>query len=159
LVFGLGIESVGKQSAIRVAEAAGRTVQGLLKFFDDPSLVFEIPQLNAPTREGLIAFFESPENKVLITKFIKVGVCAEQKVTTESLTGKRFVFTGVLENLTRKKAEELVRNLGGEVGSSVTKNTSYVVTGSNPGSKLVKAQKLGIRILSESEFLRLVKVE
>jgi len=159
LVYGLGIEAVGKQSAKRVAEAAENSIWGLLKFFDDPSLIFEIPNLNEPTREGLLAFFEAEENSELVKKFIREEVCTEQKVTTGPLTGKRFVFTGVLENLTRKKAEELVRSLGGEVASTVTKNVNYVVVGARPGSKLAKAEKLGVRILSESEFLRLVKIE
>jgi len=157
LVYGLGIEDVGKQSAKRVAEAAENSIWGLLKFFDDPTWVFEIPRLNEPAQEGLLAFFEEEENLELIRKFIKAEVCTEHKVTTGPLVGKRFVFTGTLEKMTRREAEGLVRNVGGEIASTVTKNVDYVVVGAKPGSKLVKARELGLQILDEHGFLELVK--
>jgi DNA ligase (NAD+) len=72
------------------------------------------------------------------------------------VAGKTFVFTGELESMPRSKAEEKVRGLGGEAGSSVTKKTAYVVVGKDPGSKADKAKKLGIPTLGESEFLKLL---
>ena len=73
------------------------------------------------------------------------------------LQNKKFVLTGTLSSLTRDEATEIIRNQGGKVSSSVSKNTDYVLAGSEPGTKLVKAQELGIRILDENEFMQLVK--
>ncbi|HIC95852.1 TPA: DNA ligase (NAD(+)) LigA, partial [Candidatus Bipolaricaulota bacterium] len=73
------------------------------------------------------------------------------------LAGKRFVFTGGLRDFTREEAEELVRRLGGEPTSSVSRKTDYVVVGENPGSKLAKAQRLGLKIINEEEFKELLK--
>lgn len=74
----------------------------------------------------------------------------------EEVAGNKFVFTGTLDNLTRREAKDLVSNAGGRATSSVSKNTNYVVAGANPGSKLDKARELGINILSEEEFLQLL---
>lgn len=159
LIFGLGIENVGAQSARRVAEYA-KNLQGLLQFFDDPSLVFEIPRLNEPTREGLLSFFENQSNRDLILKFLEAGVCstlAVQGTTHGPLTGKRVVFTGSL-SIPRKEAEELVRKAGGEVASTVTRNVDFVVVGENAGQKLEKALALGLKVVSEDEFLRMIEI-
>ena len=75
----------------------------------------------------------------------------------QPLAGKSFVFTGELESLTRDEVKEKVRDLGGDVSESVSKLTSYVVVGSEPGSKYEKAKKLGVTILDEKDFLRLIK--
>ena len=73
------------------------------------------------------------------------------------LKGKSFVFTGALKSMTRDEASEKVRLLGGDVSSSVSKNTDYVVVGENPGSKYEKAKKLGVKMISEKEFLKLIE--
>ena len=70
---------------------------------------------------------------------------------------KKFVLTGTLPSLTRDAAAEIIRNLGGKVSSSVSRNTDYVLAGSEPGSKLAKAEELGVRVIDENEFLQLVK--
>lgn len=76
---------------------------------------------------------------------------------SDVLKGKTFVFTGTLPTLSRSDAEDMARKAGGAVTSSVSKNTSYVVVGSDPGSKADKAESLGVTILSESQFLKLLK--
>ncbi len=161
LVFGLGIESVGAQSARRVAEFA-KDLQGLLRLFDDPSLVLEIPRLNEPTREGLLAFFENERNRGLIMKFVEVGVCSVSARTTSAssspLAGERVVFTGSL-SIPRREAEELVRRAGGEIANTVSRNVGLVVAGANAGSKLEKARRLNVKVINEQEFLKLVGAE
>lgn len=154
LIFGLGVEHVGAQSARRVAGFT-KDLRGLLRFFDDPTLVFEIPQLNEPTQNGLLSFFEDRRNRDLILKFLEASVCCTTVTPTATsgpLVGKRIVFTGSL-HIPRKEAEELVRRAGGETASAVSRNVDFVVAGENAGSKLEKARTLGLRVLSEQEFL------
>ena len=79
------------------------------------------------------------------------------ETVSDVFNGKTFVLTGSLENYTRGEATQLIENMGGKVTSSVSKNTSYVLAGVDPGSKFDKAQKLGIKILSESEFSEMIK--
>ena len=89
---------------------------------------------------------------------IKNGVKIErQKTVRKKLVGKTFVLTGQLDRLTRDQAKDRIRQLGGEVSSSVSKETDFVVVGAEPGSKHNRAKKLGIKIISEKEFLTLVK--
>ena len=82
----------------------------------------------------------------------------EEKITKEStkFAGKTFVITGSLESMTREQAQDRVRELGGDVSSSVSKETDYVIVGSVPGSKYDKAQKLGVKIINEKEFLKMI---
>jgi len=79
------------------------------------------------------------------------------KASNANISGKIFVFTGTLPTLERTNAEEMVRNLGGNASSSVSKNTDYVVAGENAGSKLAKAEELGVKVISEGEFLKMIK--
>ena len=91
-------------------------------------------------------------------KFQLAGVSPQfhNAVTDTTLQGKAFVFTGSLESMGRNEAKALVESLGGVVQSSVTGRTSYVVTGSEPGSKLDKARRQGISVISEKDFLKLI---
>ena len=95
----------------------------------------------------------------LLEKFKKTGLkilTAETSQKSNKLKGLTFVFTGSLETISRESAESLVRSHGGDASSSVSKTTSYVVIGSEPGSKAEKAKKLGVKILSEKEFLKMI---
>ncbi|UCH35979.1 MAG: NAD-dependent DNA ligase LigA [Armatimonadota bacterium] len=112
--------------------------------------------------ESIAVFFRQEQTKVLMKKLRKAGVVPEPRaqsppVTEGPLVGKSVVFTGELSGYTREEAEELVRRLGGRATSSVSKKTDYVVVGENPGSKHDKAQQLGVTILDEDGFRRLVK--
>ena len=79
-----------------------------------------------------------------------------KSISSNVFTGLTFVITGTLHNLTRKDTEELIKTNGGKVTNSVTSNTSYLITGDSPGSKLTKAQEIGTTVLTESEFLALM---
>jgi DNA ligase (NAD+) len=104
-----------------------------------------------------VEFFHERKNIDVLAKFSKAGIMPQKKEITRNapLHGKSFVFTGSMESLGRTEAKALVENLGGTIHSSVTKNTTYVVAGSDPGSKLDKAKSSGIKIISEEEFLKL----
>ena len=103
-------------------------------------------------------YFHTQENTDLIREFISLGFQFDDTgiVKTDELAGKTFVLTGTLNTMTREEASSRIKLMGGKTSSSVSKNTSYVVAGANPGSKLDKAEKLGVIILTEDEFLKLV---
>ena len=81
----------------------------------------------------------------------------KSQIINNILDGKTFVITGILENLTRDKAQDLIKDHGGKVSDSISKNTTYLVAGKSAGSKLIKAEKLGIQILSEKELFQLLE--
>ena len=106
-----------------------------------------------------MTFFEQETNREIIQKLRRAGVRLEEagKPQEMPLRGQEFVITGKLSSFTRAGAEAVIRGLGGVVGSSVTRKTTYLVTGADPGSKLRKAQALGISVLNEDEFLLLLR--
>lgn len=112
------------------------------------------PELSA----GVLEFFNDSRNTRMIDHLLEVGVhvADARPVANLPLAGQRFVFTGGLEHLTREDAEERVRALGGEAGSSVSRETDYVIVGRDPGQKLADAQRLHVRTLDEAGFLRLL---
>jgi DNA ligase (NAD+) len=108
---------------------------------------------------SIVEFFSEPANRQLIKRLEKAGVrpTAEKRIVkSDKLAGKSFVFTGGLANRSREEAGEIVKQHGGQVVSSVSKKTSYVVVGTDPGSKYDKAKELGVPILSESDFEKLI---
>ncbi len=108
--------------------------------------------------QSFVDWFKNKENKKLVKDILKnVELIAEQTSTVRPLEGKSFVFTGSMKNLDRDTAQSMVRAKGGDVSSSVSKKTSYVVAGEEAGSKLDKAKELGVTILSEEEFVKIVK--
>ena len=109
--------------------------------------------------ESITEFFSEPANRNLIKKLNKAGVrptAEKREVKSQKLAGKSFVFTGGLANRTREEAGELVVQNGGKVSGSVSKKTDYVVVGTDPGSKYNKAKELGVPILTEQEFEKLL---
>lgn len=108
--------------------------------------------------KSIADYFQDQKNQDFLARLVDAGVKIKYASTGgQKLVGLTFVFTGGLENLSREKAKEKVREQGGEISESVSKKTSYVVAGSDPGEKYDKAQKLGIKILSENDFLELIK--
>ena len=109
--------------------------------------------------ESIYNWFRDKKNQELLTKFKKAGlkiIYRKPDVKSQKLTGKTFVLTGTLESMTRDEAKEKIRQLGGDISESVSAKTDYVIAGSEPGSKLKKAQELGLKIITEKEFLRLI---
>ncbi len=158
-LYALGIRHVGETTARSLAEHFGNLKD--LKQASEEQLL-DIDDIGPIVASSIKQFFDDPCNCELIAKLQNCGVhWPERAMTAKSgvlpLQNKRFVLTGTLSSLTRDEATEIIRNQGGKVSNSVSKNTDYVLAGSEPGTKLVKAQELGIRILDENEFMQLVK--
>ncbi|MBS3748455.1 MAG: NAD-dependent DNA ligase LigA [Candidatus Thermoplasmatota archaeon] len=156
LIYGLGIRHVGKYAAQLLARHFS-SIDKLAEATEEE--LKEIDGLGEKSAEAIATFFTSEENITLINRLKEYGVNTESKKAEkeQSLKGKRFVFTGSLEDLSRSKAGDLVKEQGGMVTSSVSKNVNYVVVGKKPGSKYEKAKKQGIPIIKEDEFLYMTK--
>lgn len=154
LIYGLGIRHVGKYAAQLLASQY-QSIDELAKAPIEE--LEEIDGLGNKTAEAIGTFFATEENANLITRLKDIGVrTKESKKEKMPLQNKKFVFTGGLSNISRPDASDLVKQMGGIVSSSVGKNIDYVVVGEKPGSKYKKAEKLGLNIINEEEFMSLV---
>ncbi len=108
--------------------------------------------------ESVFKYFRDSKNKLVIDELLAAGMKSEQPRTRRSdkLAGKTIVVTGSLENFTRQQIDQAIRQAGAKSSSSVSKKTDFVLAGENPGSKLDKARKLGVRVIDEKEFLELL---
>jgi DNA ligase (NAD+) len=159
VIFALGILHVGDQYAELLAEQF-HSIDELAEASEEQ--LSTLPSIGPKIAESIVAFFRQKGNRRIIEKLRKAGVRLEREEVKEAqpeelpLAGLEFVLTGKLETFSRSEAEAKIKALGGKAGSDVTRKTSYVVVGADPGSKLAKAQKLGIETLSEAEFLELL---
>lgn len=156
-LFALGIRDVGETTAEALARHF-RSLDALRR--SSIEQIAEVPDIGPITAAHVHAFLSESRNSRVIDALIRLGVhwpeIREVAPRNNVLNGKTFVLTGKLSTLTRDDAGALVRGQGGKVAGSVSKNTDYVVAGEDAGSKLRKATELGIRILDEDEFLRMV---
>lgn len=154
-IFALGISHVGEHIA-RILTKEIKTLDALISATEED--LKAIRGIGPEIAESITGFFREPSNITVIKKLRETGVKPQETAYTEltELSGKSFIFTGTLKRLTRTKAREIVESLGGDVLSSITKRTDYVVAGESPGSKLDKAKDMGINILDEEGFLSLV---
>lgn len=157
VIFALGILHVGGETADLLASRFS-SLDGLAGASEEELL--SIPSVGPRIAESVMAFFRQEGNRNIIRKLREAGVrltdAAPAQRGAAPLAGQEFVLTGRLESLTRQEAEDRIRRLGGTAGSSVTRKTARVVAGADPGSKLDKARKLGVPVISEEEFLRLI---
>ncbi len=122
-----------------------------------------IPEVGPKVAESVVTFFRNPRNLGVLRKLQAKGVNMVEDTGTLSsqkanyFTGKTVVFTGALERFTRKEAEDAILASGGKTSGSVGKNTDYVIAGKDPGSKYNKARSLGVTVLTEEEFERMLK--
>ncbi len=153
-IVALGIRHVGEETAFSLATSFG----SIDKLAATTKAELEnVPDIGDVVAESILEFFQSQRGKDMLEAYRQVGVTVSQaKAIKRVLDGKTFVITGTLEKLGREEAKDTVRMLGGGVSESVSKKTDYVVVGENPGSKAEKARELGVQILSESDFLRMV---
>ncbi|HVQ01066.1 MAG TPA: NAD-dependent DNA ligase LigA [Candidatus Thermoplasmatota archaeon] len=153
VIYGLGIRHVGKFASQLLAAHFG-SIDAVVKASLDELL--QIKGLGEKTAEAIETFFATEENMALIQKLKTIGIRTKEEKRGGVLQGKKFVFTGGLATLTRPDASDLVIRKGGLVTSAVGKDVDFVVVGSEPGSKYEKAKKLGIKIINEEEFKKLV---
>jgi len=160
-----GIKYVGEETAELLAEKFANKINdidSLIKFFQEiPKEDLEkIEGIGPKVAESIKNWFSVKENIELLRNLKKVGVkikIEKEKVKGQKLKGKVFVFTGELKSMSRDKAKEKVEELGAKATDSVSRNTTFLVVGENPGSKLEKAKKLGVKTINEKEFLEMIK--
>ena len=164
LLFGLGIRNVGEKAAQLIARHFG-TADALMELTVDDLWTKKggsvIPGVGQVIAESLVESFSQPEFRQQIEQLRKSGVklTEEKEETGVSLAGKTFVITGTLPTMSRKEAQTLIEQNGGKVTASVSKKTSFLLAGEDAGSKLVKAQTLGIPVVSEAELMQMIGPE
>ena len=158
LLFALGIRFVGVKAANILANHF-KSMKALTKSSLEDLLA--INEIGTKIAQSIIAYFNKQENLMLLDKLSEVGVNMTAKtierMEQENFQDKIFVLTGNLESFNRKEASLLIEQFGGKVSSAVSKKTDFVVAGTEAGSKLTKAQELGINIISEEEFKNMMK--
>jgi DNA ligase (NAD+) len=157
-IYALGIRHVGEENAILLAQKFG-SLEKIAKV--DFESLENIEAIGGVIAQSVVDWFSSKKNLELIERMKASGVKIKNFKTkdkaSQKLLGQSFVLTGTLESLTRDEAQAKIRELGGDVVSVVSSKTSYVVVGENPGSKLKKAQTLGVKIINEAEFKKLLQ--
>lgn len=157
-LYGLGIRDVGEATAAALANHFGS-----LKELQEASeeQIQEVPDVGPIVAGHVYRFFQEKHNRdvlVALTRHVKLQVQARKAAKGEGpLAGKTFVLTGSLDSMSRDEASDRIDALGGKVAGSVSKKTSYVVAGAEAGSKLAKAQELGVEVLDEKAFLKLIE--
>ena len=158
LIFALGIRYVGIRGARILAENFP-SLEELSKASEET--LQAIPEIGPRTAQSVGVFFQEERNRKLLQRLTEYGLRMKEEVEEKKkkapLVGRTFIFTGSLERYSRQQAETLLERLGARAVSSVSKKLDYVVLGKDPGSKYEKARKLGLRILTEEEFLKIIQ--
>jgi len=157
-VTALGIRHIGGQSAQILAEYFG-SLEALISAGQQE--LAEIDQIGPTMAESVYEYFRDTRNQAVIDQLLAAGVRPRQPRARRSskLAGKTIVVTGSLENFTRQQIEQTIRQAGAKTSSSVSKKTDFVLAGENPGSKLDKASKLGVKVISEKQFLAMLNTD
>lgn len=154
-IYALGIIHVGEQTAQDLASHFSSLEKIMKASVED---IVKIENIGPIVAKSVFEFFNNKVNLIFINKLLKNGVVIiNDQAKSEKLDKKVFVLTGTLENLSREEAKKIIIKNGGKVSSSVSSKTTYLLVGDDPGSKYKKAKKLGIKILSEDEFIKLIK--
>lgn len=154
-IYALGIRHVGEETSISLANKFGN----IKNLINAKQLDFEnIEDIGPAVSKSLYDYFCDKNNQEVIQELLDLGVSINSEKSIEKkLSGKVFVITGSLDNFTRDEAKGIIRSMGGKISSAVSKNVDYVIVGDDPGSKYETAQKLGIKILGEDEFQKIIR--
>jgi len=157
-ITALGIPLVGEKTAYVLAQ----NFRSLKKLAEaDVDQLTQIPGIGEEIARSIVEYFRNEKTKEILEKLEKAGVKLEEEKSTETseaLKGLTFAVTGTLKNFSRSEIEEFIIAHGGKVTDSVSRKTDYLIVGENPGSKLARAQQLGVKILTEEEFLQKFKL-
>lgn len=161
VLFALGIRYVGEFVAKVISNEIGSIDKLISMSLNE---LMNIDQIGAKIAQSIKTFLQNEENIEIINKLKSVGLNFENnsksiELTSTKLRGLTFLFTGELTNFTRNQAEKKVEEFGGKIVTSVSKKLSFLVVGENPGSKLKKAQDLGIKVINEEDFIKLISNE
>ena len=156
LIYALGIRQVGAKAGKVLAQSFG-TLDALMEA--DEERLTQVPDVGAITARSIVSWFHSQQARHMIERLREAGVnfASRVEITDRRFAGMTFVLTGALTRFTREEAEEKIELFGGKASGSVSKKTSYVVAGEAAGSKLRKANELGIPVLNEEEFLEMLQ--
>jgi len=152
-IYALGIPNVGEHTA-RILADRFKSIDALMNAGMEELMA--IKEIGPETAKSIVDFFAEERNRKEIEELRKLGVRMEYEKKHGKLAGLTFVFTGSLKDFTREEAKEMVEEEGGKVASTVSRNVDYVVVGEKPGSKYEKAKELGIKIINEEEFKKLL---
>jgi DNA ligase (NAD+) len=159
LVYALGIRHVGEATARDLAAHFGN-LEAIVRA-DEQTLV-QVPEVGAVIAASIARFFAEPHNREVIAALRQAGVTwpegkpKRQTSASGPAAGKTFVLTGTLPSLSRDQARDRIQAAGGKVSGSVSRKTDYVVAGADPGSKLDKAEELGVAVIDEAQLLQLL---
>ena len=153
-IYALGIDNVGQETAELLADKFESIKQLQDVKTEELETINDIGPIVAQSIKG---WFSNEKNIDFINRLENSGILLIFEKKSNKLNGKIFVLTGTMESFSRDEAKEMIRKLGGSISSTVSQNTDYVVLGENPGSKLEKAKKLGIKIIQEKEFYEIIK--
>ncbi len=156
LLFALGIRFIGQKAAKLMAEHF-LNIDEIMKA--DESDFLNIEGFGLVMAKSAYDFFSLPNTKHLIEQLRQLGLKLESTavLTDTRFAGKTFVLTGTLEHFKRNEAQALIESYGGKVSSSISQKTDYLLSGEDSGSKLVKAEALGVTVISEEEFLKMIE--
>lgn len=157
VIYALGIRHIGERASEILAENFLSIEE--IKNADEEKLA-NIPEIGSVAAKSIRNFFDNPENNEIIQKLIKAGVSMQQAQLSKkegSLSGIRFVITGTLKNYTREEMKTELKKRGARISENISRQTDYLIAGENPGSKLEKAKRLGVKIITEEEVIRMIK--
>jgi DNA ligase (NAD+) len=154
-IYALGIRHVGEETALALTEAYNSLEKIRRASLED---LQQVEDIGPKVAQSVFDWFSDEHNEKLLDEFFANGVkiINPEKKTPGRFKGLTFVLTGELENWSRSEMKNKIREAGGNVSASVSKNTDYVVAGDNPGSKLAKAKELGVKVIDETKFLQLL---